>query len=83
MAPINFYQDKTDSVAVRVTNSKGDGISVLLTEVDPFSTSLAGKVTLKKDEIQSGGQTLSVNKGEVVKISYGYGYFKKETSFKY
>lgn len=82
-APINLYPEKEETAEVVLTNSKGEAIAVTLTESHPFSTSLTGKVLLHQKSIQASDRTLPAEEGEIIKVSYGYGFFKKEHAFRF
>lgn len=82
-APINLYPEKPETVDVVLSNSRGDTLLITLEEDNAFSDILTGSVSLTKKGLQSGNQSLSAERGEIIKVSYGYGFFKKESSIQF
>src|SRR5690606_16846333 len=66
VAPINFYQDKVDSVAVRLANSHGEEIIIHLKETGLFSSALFGTVDLEEGGIRYGDKFLPLKKSEIL-----------------
>ncbi len=76
-AALNFQQEPIDSVHVQLCNGKGDCLAVNLVENDPYSEFLSGTVEIFGNEIRGNGQVMQLEKGDILSVSYGYGYFKK------
>ncbi|MEX2511575.1 MAG: discoidin domain-containing protein [Cyclobacteriaceae bacterium] len=76
-APLNFYQDQEDQISVKLSNSAGKSIPVILKEASPFSRELVGMVEKHGSGFKAGGHILRLEENEQVKVSYGYGYFEK------
>ena len=66
-----------------LSNARGERLVVTLTESHAFSDSLTADLSLTKAGIKFGDQVLSVNSGEQVEASYGYGFFTIKAAFQY
>lgn len=76
-AAINFYPEKEETATVQLSNSRGVSIDVALKETGAYSDSLRKKITWDGNNVKVDGQLLSVEKGETICVSYGYGFFQK------
>ncbi len=80
-APINFNEEKQDSVRLKLQTSKGQTFYIKCTEEGPFSKYLTADITLKGNKLIFKNQTIKLKKRETITASYGLGYFKKEAKF--
>ncbi|SEI94043.1 F5/8 type C domain-containing protein [Cyclobacterium xiamenense] len=76
-APLNFYPDQKEPVAVQLALPSGESMAVTLQETSPFSLVLEGIVEKNQSELRSGGQVLPIGDHSQVKVSYGHGFFEK------
>lgn len=81
-APINFKEDKPNSVPIKIQTSNGETFTIHCKEEGPFSKYLTAEITLKRNKITFQNQTIKLKKGETIKANYGLGYFKKEAEFR-
>lgn len=77
-APLNFQQAKVDSVDVQLCAVSGECITVKLVENDPYSEFLSGSMQIVGNEIRTNGQVIRMEKGDMLSVGYGYGYFMRQ-----
>ena len=82
-APLNFHQDKIDTVAVQLCHENGKCIPIQLVESDPYSEFLSARVSLSGDVLRYDGKEIRLQKGNTLSVSYGYGFFMKEAELKW
>lgn len=70
-APLNLDYEKPESFNLYLRTSSGRSYEVEMTETDAFSQIYAGRLELNKQDI---------SEGEVLKTSYGYGYYEHSAS---
>jgi hypothetical protein len=80
-APLNFDPTRKESVTLLLQNEQGRQLSVILNEDSPYSGTMVGELIFTKDTLESGNEFISWKVGELVKVSYGLGYFQKEATF--
>ena len=79
-AALNFNEEIIDKVDIMVYASNGDSVKVTLSEKGPFSKYLSGSVWFKNGKVKLTDKALQTRKKDTISISYGLGYFKKETT---
>ncbi|MET2985606.1 discoidin domain-containing protein [Aureibaculum conchae] len=80
-APINFDENKADTLDIEVTSTGGDKVTVTLIEEGPYSQYLKGQVKFKCKKIKKEDGILQVKKSDIISVSYGLGYFEKTGTF--
>lgn len=81
-APLNFDYDKEDSIDVELQNEHGEKLKVTLREVSRYSDILAGTVKIQDEKLMNDSGQLPYSSGDIVKVTYGMGFMKKEARLK-
>ena len=77
-APINFNEKISDQIDLEVISSGGDTVKITLSEESAFSEYLSKKLQYKHKKVKRDDKVLQVKKNDIIKVSYGLGYFRKE-----
>ncbi len=81
-APLNFDPDSAEPVQVSLGTKDGETIMVQLEEESAYSEWYVGRVKIRNEKLEVGGQQLPVQSGDKVEVQYGYGFMKKTDAVK-
>lgn len=81
-APLNLdYQNReSGNIQIRINNEKNVNLEVL--ECNPNSPDFRGVFKVENSKLILSEKMMPIKAGDVIKVSYGYGYFQKSASIK-
>ncbi|MFH5884503.1 hypothetical protein ACG2F4_09340 [Halalkalibaculum sp. DA3122] len=78
-APLNFNYNASEPVELKLTTEAGDTERVRLEEVYNLSREMRGSIYVKEGrKLMPDNGFLELETGEVIKVSYGFGYLQRK-----
>lgn len=77
-APLNFDYHKEEFLDIELQHKHGGKLKVRLSEASCYSDMLTGTVEIRDEKLMTDSGQLPFSKGDIVTVSYGMGFMKKE-----